>query len=140
MKKKFFKIFLSVILLNFLLVFNNTALAATAMEKFKSSLKATGVETGHVSSEGAELGFLSGKTLPQAIGSLVGIGLSLVGVFFLILIIYAGYTWMVARGNAPEVEKAKSTIINATLGLFIVIIAYALTMFISNFASGIIAQ
>lgn len=127
-------------MLGFLLICNNTTLAATAVEQFNSSLKKTGAGTGHVNSDGNEVGFLSGKTLPQAIGSLVGIGLSLIGVFFLVLIIYAGYTWMVARGNAPEVEKAKSTIINATLGLFIVIIAYALTMFISNFASGIIAQ
>ena len=132
MKKRFFKIFLSVALLSFLLICNNVVFAATATELFKRSLEDTGKGTGHLDADGATTGFLQYKTLPQAIGSVVGIGLSLLGVFFLMLIIYAGYTWMLARGNAPEVEKAKSTIINAVIGLVIVLVAYTLTTFIGT--------
>lgn len=131
MKKRFFIIFLSLALFSFLLTCGNVAFAASAIEQFKSSLETTGIRTGHAGVDGYQTGFFGNRTLPQAIGYLVGIGLSLMGVFFLVLIIYAGYTWMVARGNAPEVEKAKSTIINATMGLVIVLSAYGITTLIS---------
>ena len=49
------------------------------------------------------------------------------GVVFLILMIYGGYLWMLARGNEQEVEKAKNIIQNALIGLVIVLAAYAIT-------------
>lgn len=132
MKNRFLKIITCSIFLISLFYCSNLAFAQKANDQFKSSLKGTGIGTGHLDTDGAETGFLKNKTLAQAIGSVVGIALSLLGVFFLVLIIYAGYTWMVARGNAPEVEKAKSTIINATMGLLVVLGAYGITTFIAS--------
>jgi len=64
------------------------------------------------------------------IGDIINIILSLVGVFFLILIIYAGFMWMFARGNEEDVTKAKKTMISSFQGLIIIVIAYAITNFI----------
>lgn len=72
--------------------------------------------------------FLVGK-----IGSLVGAALSFVGVIFLIIIIYAGINWMTAGGNETKVTKSKNLLINASIGLIIVLAAYAITMFIGDF-------
>ena len=132
MKNRFLKLITCAIFLISLFYCSNLAFAATAKEQFTGSLEKSGKGTGHLDTNGAATGFLKDKTLAQAIGSVVGIALSLLGVFFLVLIIYAGYTWMVARGNAPEVEKAKSTIINATMGLLVVLGAYGITTFIAS--------
>ena len=126
---------LCILLISFLLFCNNNVQAATAKEQFTTSLKSAGVGTGHIGANEEAIGFLKNKTLAEAIGSVIKVALSLVGVFFLMLIIYAGYTWMLARGNAPEVEKAKNTIINATIGLVIVLAAYLITTSLSVFAA-----
>lgn len=68
--------------------------------------------------------------IPSAIGKIVGALLSFIGVVFLILMIYGGLTWMLARGNEQEVEKAKNLIIAAVIGLIIVLSAYAITSYI----------
>ena len=70
--------------------------------------------------------------LQSKIGQIVGVALSFVGVLFLILMIYAGVTWMTAQGNDQQVSKAKSLLINATIGLVIVFAAYAITSFIGG--------
>jgi hypothetical protein len=70
-------------------------------------------------------GFLQTKT-----GQIVGLVLSFVGVIFLALMIYAGITWMTAAGNEQQVTKAKSLMINATIGIIVVFAAYAITSFI----------
>src|SRR4030043_368748 len=58
--------------------------------------------------------------------------LSLLGAIFIILMVYAGYVWMMAHGNEEEVTKAKRTIQRAIIGLIIVVSAYAITYFIFN--------
>jgi cbb3-type cytochrome oxidase subunit 3 len=76
--------------------------------------------------------FLTGK-----VGDVIGLVLSFVGVIFLILIIYGGITWMTAAGNEQAVEKAKTIIIQATIGLVIIFAAYALVNFVGKqFISG----
>lgn len=70
--------------------------------------------------------------LNTKIGSIIGIVLSFIGVLFLILMIYAGISWMTAGGSPEKVGKAKGLIINATIGLIIVLAAYAITSFIGN--------
>ncbi len=70
--------------------------------------------------------------LQTRVGQIIGFVLSFVGVLFLILMIYAGLTWMTAGGNKEQVGKAKSLMINAVLGLIIVMSAYALTAFIGQ--------
>ncbi|HPW44596.1 MAG TPA: hypothetical protein PLX67_02710 [bacterium] len=71
-------------------------------------------------------------TLAEKSGQIIGSLLSLVGVIFLILMVYGGITWMTASGNDKSVEKAKGTISRAAIGLIIVILAYAITLFVIN--------
>ncbi len=70
--------------------------------------------------------------LNSKIGSIIGVVLSFVGVIFLILMIYAGLVWMTAQGNQEQVNKAKDLMINAIIGLIIVLAAYAITAFIGT--------
>lgn len=75
-------------------------------------------------------GFGEPKNLPEVIGSLIGIVLSLIGIVFLVLIIYAGALWMTSAGNERKVLEAKKTLIDSTIGLAIILSAYVITYFI----------
>lgn len=67
--------------------------------------------------------------LPTITGKVLGAALSLIGLTFFILTIYAGVIWMTAHGNEESVTKAKNTLIAASIGLFIVLGSYAITKF-----------
>ena len=69
-------------------------------------------------------------TTEELVGKIVRVVLSFLGVIFLVLIIYGGYMWMLARGNEQQVEKAKNVIIAAIIGMIIVLAAYAISGFI----------
>lgn len=63
-------------------------------------------------------------------GRFIAIFLSLLGVIFIILAIYAGYLWMTARGNVEKVEEAKKILTEAIIGIVIIIGAYVISYFI----------
>ncbi len=56
--------------------------------------------------------------------------LSILGVIFLGLLIYGGYTWMTAQGNEEGVGTAKKIITAAVIGLIIIMASYAVTDFV----------
>jgi len=64
------------------------------------------------------------------IGDVVLAALSLIGVVFLCLMVYAGYMWMTARGDEQKVTKAKDTITASIIGIIIVIAAYAISYYV----------
>lgn len=59
--------------------------------------------------------------------------LGFLGLIAVILIIYAGFQWMTAAGDASKVGSAKALIINAFIGLVIIVSAYAITEFVVSF-------
>jgi len=86
-------------------------------------------------------GFLNKTVQPTGIstqdvstrsGSIIQGALRLVGIAFLILMVYGGFIWMTARGEESQIDKAKETIVAAVIGMMIVVGAYALTNFITN--------
>ena len=70
--------------------------------------------------------------LAQKVGGIINVVLGFLGIIFLILIIYAGFLWMTAAGNDDAVGRAKKILINSTIGLVIVIAAFAISSFIFN--------
>ena len=68
--------------------------------------------------------------LPATIGAIIQVILGFLGVVVVILIIYAGFLWMTAGGNSDQVKKAKDLMINAVIGLAIILSAYAITAFV----------
>ncbi len=64
------------------------------------------------------------------ISAVINATLSLMGVIFLALIVYGGYLYMTAGGDESKVEKARSTITRAVIGLLIVILAYSIANFV----------
>ena len=72
------------------------------------------------------------QTIPPTVGTVIQILLSFVGTIFFIFIIVSGIQWMTAGGNEEKVTKARTRIINASVGLGITIVAYFITWFIST--------
>ena len=68
--------------------------------------------------------------LPTIIGRLIGAALVLLGVVFVILIIYAGFLWMTAQGNDEKVKQAKKVLSGAVIGLVLIFASYAITGFV----------
>jgi amino acid transporter len=56
--------------------------------------------------------------------------LGLLGIIFVVLIVYSGFQWMTAQGNEEKVTKARETISRAIIGLLIVIAAWSITYFV----------
>lgn len=75
---------------------------------------------------------LGSESLTTIIGRIINVALSLLGVVFLILMVYAGAIWMTAGGEGKKVDKAKAILINAVVGLLITMSAYAISVFIIN--------
>jgi lysylphosphatidylglycerol synthetase-like protein (DUF2156 family) len=69
-------------------------------------------------------------SLPVTVGKVISSILSLLGVIFLALMVYAGFLWMIAAGNEDKVTRSKDTMRRAVIGLVIVVASYALSQFI----------
>lgn len=78
----------------------------------------------------APSGFNTSVTFEIIVSTVLTIVLGFMGAIFLVLAIYAGYNWMMARGNEDMVEKAKKTLTNAIIGIIIVLGAYAMVRII----------
>ena len=67
----------------------------------------------------------------QSLSAIIGIGintaLAFVGLIFMVLMIYAGYLWMTARGEEEPVKKAQKIITACIIGLVLVVSAYTIT-------------
>ena len=70
--------------------------------------------------------------LPVIVGNIIFAALSLLGIIFVLLMIYGGFIWMQARGNTDDVKKAKDIITNAIIGIAIIALAFAVTSFVVN--------
>lgn len=72
----------------------------------------------------------SETTFSETLGTVVKAALSLVGVIFLILMVYAGFLWMTAHGKEDQIEQAQNIIRTAIIGLIITVGAYSITAFV----------
>ena len=92
-----------------------------------------GTTPGLLTNAAAAAGYAAETTdtsFASTLGLVVRTALSLMGVVFMSLIVYAGFTWMTAQGDESKVEKAIGTIRRAVIGLIITVGAYSITQFV----------
>lgn len=75
-------------------------------------------------------GFSTSVSAENMIASIIKTILGLLGIIFIILMILSGYQWMTAGGNEDAIKKARGRIVNAIIGLVIVVLAYSITAFV----------
>ena len=84
------------------------------------------------------LGTFSEKTgLPEGTvtgqtSSAINVVLSLVGIIFFVLCVYAGFVWMTAQGDEEKISNARNTLITAVIGMSLTVGAYGITSFVVN--------
>lgn len=84
----------------------------------------------------SQSGVASTGSVEDVTGSIIKAVLSIVGLIFLILLVYAGMLWMTARGDESKVEKSKDIIEAAIIGIAITVSAYAITVFVTSRFTG----
>ena len=86
---------------------------------------------GNVNDAGDKAGYqVGGPNAFDIFSAFITAVISIIGVVFIALMIYAGYLWMTARGNEEQVTKAKNLITAAVIGIIIVFAAYAISYFV----------
>ena len=78
----------------------------------------------------------AGTQLPLLIGRIIRTILGLLGIIFLVLMVYAGFLWMTARGDSKKVDQAKQLITGAIIGVVIIAGAYTMTDFVIKAITG----
>ncbi|MEI6288438.1 MAG: hypothetical protein WCP18_02570 [bacterium] len=68
--------------------------------------------------------------LNKMIGLAVSMVVGFVGVFFLVIVIYGGFMWATAQGDAGKVGKAKAAITNGIIGLAITLGSYLIVNYV----------
>jgi hypothetical protein len=71
--------------------------------------------------------------LVQTVVNIVNIFLGLLGLMAVILIIYGGFVWMTAQGRPERVETARKIIINAIIGVVIILLSYLIVRTVMSF-------
>ena len=64
------------------------------------------------------------------VGNAINAVISVTGVIMILLVVYAGILYLTAMGDAKKVEKAKSLLSSAVIGLVIILAAYSITTFV----------
>ncbi|MBI4257120.1 hypothetical protein HY626_03650 [Candidatus Uhrbacteria bacterium] len=70
------------------------------------------------------------NTLPELIGNIIAVLLSVLGIIFVVLVVYAGFLYLTAGGEPDKVKKAKTLLTQSVIGLIIIVAAYAIAAFV----------
>lgn len=75
------------------------------------------------------------QTVESKISLVINVALSIVGLLFLGMAMYAGMRWLTARGNEENVTKARDALEGAIIGMVIIAVSYAISSMIFNLVS-----
>ena len=70
------------------------------------------------------------NNLTARIATIVRVAVSMIGAVIVFYIVYAGFLWTTAGGGSEQVEKAKKMMVQAIIGMALVLSAYAITNFV----------
>ena len=73
---------------------------------------------------------LAQSDLKDLIANIINIALGFLGVLAVGLILYGGWVWMTSQGVAADVDRAKKIILNAVIGLIVILASYAIAQFV----------
>jgi hypothetical protein len=66
--------------------------------------------------------------------------LGLLGLIAVVMILYGGFMWMTAGGNEDKVSTAKKIITAAVIGLIVILLAWAIVIFVVNSANNVTTE
>lgn len=75
---------------------------------------------------------LGASTLSQFILRVINIALALAGLIAVLFLIIGGFRYITAGGNSDGAELGKKTILNAVIGIIVVILSFVVVRVVSN--------
>ena len=75
--------------------------------------------------------------LKQTVINIIQWALGILALVAAVMIIYGGFVWLTAGGNEESVEKAKKIISAAVVGLIVVLLAWAIVIFVARTTSNV---
>ncbi|MEK7637290.1 MAG: hypothetical protein AAB402_02790 [Patescibacteria group bacterium] len=84
-----------------------------------------------IESIGTQIG-LGESDLKATVLNIIRLILGLMTLIAVTMIIYGGFTWLTAAGNEERVEKAKKIISAAVIGLIVILLAWAIVIFVAR--------
>lgn len=70
--------------------------------------------------------------LPTMVGLGIKLILGLLATIALVFMVKAGIDWILAKGEQPKIKKSREVLTAAVIGMFIIVISYALSDFVLN--------
>jgi type IV secretory pathway VirB2 component (pilin) len=107
------------------------ALIATSVALLASPMLALAATSYSIEDIGGSIG-LGTSDLKQTVINVIQWVLGIMALVAVVFIIIGGVTWMTAGGNEEKVEKAKKIISAAVIGLIIVLLAWAIVIFVAG--------
>lgn len=106
-----------------------TVLAVSGVFAFSHVVSAAAVNLGLTPEVGKALG-LGTQDIRVTIAVIIRNFIGLLGIVAVVLMLYGGFLWMTSGGEEDVINKAKRVIVNAAIGLGIILSALAITQFI----------
>lgn len=82
--------------------------------------------------ENVDLGKPTEEEVPYLVVLIINIVLGFLALIAVILIIYAGIAYMISGGNAEKMKRARDILLATVIGLLIIAIAWAVTVYVIN--------
>jgi hypothetical protein len=73
---------------------------------------------------------LNANHIPDVIGNVILKFLTILAGIALLMFVYGGFLWLTAAGNDKNIQAGRDTLTWATIGLFIIFLAYILVGFV----------
>jgi hypothetical protein len=68
--------------------------------------------------------------LPTIVGATINVLLGILGIVFVVLVVYSGFLYLTSQGEETNVKKAKKLLGQSIIGLFIIVAAYAISDYV----------
>jgi FMN-dependent NADH-azoreductase len=99
---------------------------------YAQSTVSNGLQTSGLQSIFGTGGLNSSQSLSDLIANVIRVLLIFAGVIAIVFVIIGGYQYIVSGGNEETAEKGKKTLINAIIGIVVIVLAYAIINVIVN--------
>ena len=96
-----------------------------------ASHAATATTSFSIESVGSSIG-LGNADLKTTVINILNLALGLLALVAVVMIIIGGFTWLTAGGNEEKVDKAKKIISAAVIGLIVILLAWAIVIFVAR--------
>lgn len=66
------------------------------------------------------------------VARLINVALGLLGIIFVVLVVYAGYQWMTSGGDSSKIGEAKKRLTAGIIGLIIILASWGISTYVTG--------